>query len=352
MTLQNLELRNFQNHKKLSLEFDPGANSIVGASDVGKSAIIRALQWVAYNKPSGDAFIRHGQTKCRVRLGVDDRYITRYRDNTTNSYEISGEDKLVSFGTKVPKPVQELLNIGPINLQQQHDPPFWFSAPASEVSRSLNAIVDLGGIDESLGWLSKNLNARASDSAYATATLNESQLVVDKQPDRQAIEAGLAALERLEEKLIDSTNDANMLSGILSRVQRETERKAQATSKAETLAEVLEAWKQLDEAKKNETNIKTLIDSAHSHQASLSALNLESIDELESLMDEAFKASQTTKNLREVYVACDMAAMDLKAKRERVEVVAASLADEEALWKEERERENRKCQTCGQDLPF
>ena len=53
--------------------------SIVGASDVGKSAIIRALGWVLTNKPSGDAFIREGSKEVSAILDIDDKKILRAR---------------------------------------------------------------------------------------------------------------------------------------------------------------------------------------------------------------------------------------------------------------------------------
>ena len=49
--VRRITLENFQSHKHTEMEFGPELNVIVGPSDSGKSAIIRALKWVMYNEP-------------------------------------------------------------------------------------------------------------------------------------------------------------------------------------------------------------------------------------------------------------------------------------------------------------
>ena len=56
--LKQITLKNFQSHKDSTIQLDRGLNAIIGPSDSGKSAIIRAIKWVLYNEPSGDFFIR------------------------------------------------------------------------------------------------------------------------------------------------------------------------------------------------------------------------------------------------------------------------------------------------------
>ena len=46
--IKKIILQNFQSHKYSIVELDEQLNVIVGPSDSGKSAIIRALKWVLY----------------------------------------------------------------------------------------------------------------------------------------------------------------------------------------------------------------------------------------------------------------------------------------------------------------
>lgn len=54
-----LRIQNFQAHKDTTIEFDC-ITTIVGPSDIGKSAVLRALKWVAKNEPKGTSFVRDG----------------------------------------------------------------------------------------------------------------------------------------------------------------------------------------------------------------------------------------------------------------------------------------------------
>jgi len=54
--IKTLSIQNYQSHKDSTLEFDPGVNVIVGSTDSGKTAIIRALRWLIWNRPNGDSF--------------------------------------------------------------------------------------------------------------------------------------------------------------------------------------------------------------------------------------------------------------------------------------------------------
>ncbi len=156
MSLERLTLRNFQAHEKIVIDFNPGITTIVGPSDVGKSAIIRALSWVLYNQPSGEAFIKHGEERVQARLRLDgDQLIVRERGKE-NLYRLD-EQEFKAFGSNVPTPIKDLLQVSEINIQRQFDAPFWFAESSGEVSRRLNEIVNLGVIDDALASVAAQL---------------------------------------------------------------------------------------------------------------------------------------------------------------------------------------------------
>ncbi len=147
--IEGLSLQNFQAHRKLRVEFGPGITTIVGRSDVGKSAIIRALRWAATNQPGGDQFITTGTKGTSVALRVDGRVIKRKRGGSVNSYHLDAEE-YKAFGRGVPGPIVSVLNMPGVCWQGQHDAPFWFSETGGEVARRLNSIVNLAIIDTTL----------------------------------------------------------------------------------------------------------------------------------------------------------------------------------------------------------
>lgn len=163
--LEKLLIQNFQAHAKTSIEFDPNITCIVGPSDSGKSAIIRALRWVCMNSQpkKGTSFINWSAKGCTVKLLVDGRKITRKRNKneTVNEYWLDKES-YKSFGRDVPDPISNFLNIDEISWQGQHDSPYWFNATAGEVSRQLNAIVDLSIIDSTLSAVARTVSKSAT----------------------------------------------------------------------------------------------------------------------------------------------------------------------------------------------
>lgn len=156
MQFKSIKLENFQSHIETTVQFAPGITTIVGPSDHGKSAILRALKWVCLNDIDGDGFITEGEKTCSVALTTDqlvdnDHEINRSKGTkfSLNTYALDGK-VFKSFNTNVPAEIENTLHVNDINFQCQHDSPFWFAESAAEVSRQLNAVVDLSIIDSTL----------------------------------------------------------------------------------------------------------------------------------------------------------------------------------------------------------
>ena len=197
--LECLKIKNFQTHKSLIVPFGEHVTTIVGPSDCGKSAVLRALRWVCFNQPNGKSFIRDGADFAKAQVTVDGHTVTRIRGKT-NRYVLDGKD-LVSFGVGVPDPVASLLNMGPDNFQRQHDPAFWFSDSPGEVSRKLNTIIDLGIIDTALTHAGREVRrANATESAIYTAVVEaqEEKELLSFVPD---MEEDWRIIRTLEKKL-------------------------------------------------------------------------------------------------------------------------------------------------------
>jgi len=161
--IKKLNIQNFQSHEMTTLDFDPGVNVIVGASDSGKSAIIRALRWLIWNKPSGDAFRSNWGGLTSVEIVIPERYSIehgKHKDQTTimrsksdahNQYFWNGTDNVFkAFGNDVPEPIQEVLNMDETNLQQQGDSPFLISNTPGEAAAYFNKVAHLSKIDTTL----------------------------------------------------------------------------------------------------------------------------------------------------------------------------------------------------------
>ena len=149
--IKSLSIQNFQSHKDTTLELDKGVNVVVGQSDSGKTAVLRALKWLATNRPSGDAFRSRwgGDTGMRVEL-KEGTVITRQRDKRNNTYGIDDTQLFKALGTDVPESVVTMLNLSNLSWQGQMDSPFLLSSSPGEVARALNEVADLEKIDTTL----------------------------------------------------------------------------------------------------------------------------------------------------------------------------------------------------------
>jgi chromosome segregation ATPase len=168
--IKRLIVENFQSHKKTMVEFEQGLNVIVGPSDFGKSALVRALRWVFYNEPRGANFIRAGARVCQVQVEMDDGcVVTRLRSTTgKNQYLLQrcGEDELVfeGFGNEIPVEIMQATGIRKIvvderykaelNLGAQLEAPFLL---AENGAIKAKVIGQLGGV-HILDWAQRSVN--------------------------------------------------------------------------------------------------------------------------------------------------------------------------------------------------
>lgn len=164
--IKKVELHNFQSHEFTEMEFDRGLNVILGNSDVGKTAILRAIKWALYNEPKGDYFIRQGEkdVSCKVTFsnGV---IVERLKTPSKNSYflvDASGNEmRFEGFGIDVPKEITDVTNMYKVsldnsnnktilNIADQLDGPFLLNDQASLRASAIGRLIGVNYVDDAL----------------------------------------------------------------------------------------------------------------------------------------------------------------------------------------------------------
>lgn len=219
--LQNIKIRNFQAHKHLEIELDPHITSIIGPSDSGKSAIIRALRWLIFNRPLGDAFIKTGSKQAAVILKTENHTIKR-KIGQENLYILDGE-KYKAFKAGVPEEIQNILKLDEINFQNQHDSPFWFNESAGEVSRQLNQIVDLEIMDKTLTNLAGELRKARAEESVIQKRIEETSEQRQKLKHIRQMDDDLKKVESYYKEHSEITVLTDSLASIISEVRLYTE---------------------------------------------------------------------------------------------------------------------------------
>lgn len=161
--IESISISNFQSHKRTEITPAPAGQLtvIVGPSDSGKTAIIRALKWLLYNRPQGSDFIRVGASMVKVTMETGAGKAIRQRSSGgINRYiiPVQGADpvNLEGFGGDVPLEIQEITGVRQttigdmslsLNLAEQLDGPFLGSKSISDPVRA-RVLGKLAGTEE------------------------------------------------------------------------------------------------------------------------------------------------------------------------------------------------------------
>ena len=230
--IQSLKIQNFQSHKESSLEFVPGLNVIVGSTDSGKTSIIRALRWLVWNRPGGEAFRSDWGGITSVEIKINERnsiesgahkdytLIQRLKSDKYNQYFLNGTDNLFQgFGSNVPEKIAEILNITEVNLQMQLDAHFLLSKSPGEVAAYFNRIAHLEKIDTVTRYIMsglRDLERSQKQDVKEIETLEEEFTTYDY---LDKVEAELEVLEDLEKNWETKTKTLNSLEHTINQIE-------------------------------------------------------------------------------------------------------------------------------------
>ena len=165
---------NFQSHRGTAVKFAPGITAIVGSSDSGKTALVRALKWVVFNRPLGKSIIRqNSKGGCGVTITNSDGHrVRKTRDSGGTSYNVK-EELFEKVGANVPHQVNELLNLGEINFQSQLEPHFLVLKSGGQIANYISSVLKLDILDTAVGLSSRQIKEAERKRTELTATKQE-----------------------------------------------------------------------------------------------------------------------------------------------------------------------------------
>lgn len=168
--LKSLKIQNFQSHRITALDFCKGINVIVGKSQAGKTAILRALNWVVNNRPSGFAFKNSSERAkmVKVELELDEGAVIALRKTSTAAtYTLQTSDgkikKYSKFSQNVPAEISETINMRDINFQEQLEGPFLVTSSAGAIAKVINRITNAEAVDAWVSQLTSEINETKKD---------------------------------------------------------------------------------------------------------------------------------------------------------------------------------------------
>lgn len=220
--IKELHIYNFQSHRESHFEFSPDLNVIVGPSDQGKSAVIRALRWLMYNKPQGDEFIRAGASQCKVRVVLSDGTVVeriRSAGGRINRYVLTvpGEEPQVfeNFGKEkdIPLEIRKALGIYrlvidsdqvlELNMAQQLDAPFLLAETSGKRHKILGRIANLHIVDSAKRQVENDIKRCKSQANQIEQDIAAIKVKLEEYADLVEQEQNLAQIENLLLKIND-----------------------------------------------------------------------------------------------------------------------------------------------------
>lgn len=238
--IKQVEIVNFQSHQHTTLPLVKGTNALVGSSNSGKSAVIRAIRWCLINTPNGTEFIRVGEKEAMVKVTLSNgKTIERRRNRgNVNLYRLYEGDDLVSeftgFGSKIPPEIIEAHGITPIagdiyfQFAHQLEAPFMLSLKPKQRAEVLGNLDELARIDKAL--VETNDDIRVSSKVKKEKEKSEKGLML--QFEKMKLEA-----ERFAVK-VDTLK--SLKEGIESKIQMRTVLEQQLTRLKEIDVQVQE----------------------------------------------------------------------------------------------------------------
>ena len=220
--IEKIILVNFQSHVYSELNLSRGVNVIVGPSDSGKTAIMRALRWNMFNDPSGVEFVREGESEVSVTVRFQNHVeVERRRSRSKNQYILRrpDEEELVfeGFGKNVPAEIEEAISIKkimlddkkslPLNFSDQLDGPFLLQETDAYKAQAIGRMVGVDLLDETMRdtlrdkkQISIRRELMEKDLEETEETLNAFSDLDDQIVLREKIKNILSSVSELKEK--------------------------------------------------------------------------------------------------------------------------------------------------------
>lgn len=262
MKIRSLRVKNFQSFEDLYLEVDPHLNCIVGPSNVGKSAIIRALDFLFYDEWDA-SFVRAGANFATVEASLEDgTVITREKGSGVNRVKIRYPDGKIetfeSFGSELPKDVKRVLGnacletefVGiKVNVSNQEDPHFLISYSPQLRSWLVCLVSGLDVLENALNLASDeriSLTKRLKELELSRVEI-ESQLVElsDLPLKKREVQQKEALLEEIRKKLLLLDNLMSLRERVLNLEKSVSSLRERDYSKVDDIENTLETLERL-----------------------------------------------------------------------------------------------------------
>lgn len=209
--LKSIRIKNYQSHRDTRLDLCSSINGIIGKSLSGKTAIVRAINWLVTNRPTGFTYHSHfaksKQTSVSATLASGEEIVHRKSKGKSKEYEYeifyeNGYSRgFQKVNRNVPDRVAELLNINEVNIQTQIEPHFLITSPPGQIAETINKATKIEKVDEWIKKINKWRNNLRSKKAVLRTDINELDNEIEKLKPLDKIEVDIRKLSIIDRKI-------------------------------------------------------------------------------------------------------------------------------------------------------
>lgn len=336
--IRGIKLVGFQSHIDTSINLTEGLNVITGPSDSGKTAIIRAVRWVALNEPQGGAVVNQSVGYAQVTIITDTGVVTKVRNKGKVRYEINIDGENISYDkSEIPQEVYRILGINKTSFGDvevvlpfafQLDAPFLISSPASFGGKVLGKICNADTVELAVKKSSREVSQANEAKRQTEKTIEETKLALQSYENLQEVEQRLQQCRELvtgiEKGIVNRDTLSKLHSSYISAYEKlnavrdtvhllsEIPQRAEEVSALELHAvrynRLLNLYSKYNAANSHLNSVQNVINKTQTFEQA--TLCLEFIEEVR-------KRLQRLQSLREVYKNNET---KLKALREKINV--------------------------------
>jgi hypothetical protein len=252
--IEEISLKNFQGHEDKTIKLAP-VTVLIGPNDVGKTSFVRALKYISTGRPIRNKYPRHGAESFEIRAKFDEGHVVkRIKGKGKNIYIIDGK-KLKAVNKGVPEEVSTALNLTTGNFQNQFSMPFWLSDTPGQVSRNLNAIVNLSAIDDALTNVAQYLKSARREELSIKERLDTAQAQLEALSWVSSLDAKLA---QVEYTFVQHTHKRTRLAEGLALARKATKLRLRQESSAKAALGVAKAIRTTEQLAQSIASVEVL----------------------------------------------------------------------------------------------
>lgn len=259
--INSLDVRNFQSLRTVHLDLGP-FTVIVGDSNCGKSALVRAVQALASNV-RGSTVVTHGYKLASISATTDSSTITFVKGEGQGYYRLAvgGEDKeFTKLAGEVPAEVSKALELDPVkeglslNFAPQHEPPFLLTSSGSVVARTLGELTKVSTVLEAVREANRR---RTSSSGDLKLRIKDLELVKDSMSIVEQLNIRRDAIYEVDKMLVDIQYLEKEISE-LDKYIEVVDKSSIDIPEAHDISELLEAYEEFSKLYKDLENLHKL----------------------------------------------------------------------------------------------